>query len=659
MQRIEARLIGQNINNGILVTPNILLQSAAMISLTDVVLQRGGKILLDGVSLVVHSGQRVGFIGGNGCGKSSLFQLLMGKLQPDQGDVSLPRQLRIAHMAQEVAHTDRKAIDYVLDGDTALRLVEQQLRSAEQNEDNQALASAYAEWDTVDGHSAPSRAQQLMYGLGFKAGDDQRPVSGFSGGWRIRLNLAQALMCPSDLLLLDEPTNHLDLDAALWLEQWLLRYQGTLLFISHDRDFLDAVSTHIGHFEQRQIAFYTGNYSAYERQRAERLAQRQAQYQQQQQRISEMQGFVDRFRAKATKARQAQSRIKALEKMELIEAAHVDSPFHFTFFEPQKISNPLLTLRQSELGYGQQSILRQVDISILQGSRIGLLGRNGAGKSTLLKSLTDELSPLSGDKTCAENLRLGYFAQHQLEALDINASALLHLQRLSPNASEQSIRRYLGGFNFRGDEATGPITHFSGGEKARLALAIVVWQKPNLLILDEPTNHLDLDMRQALTAALQSFSGAVILVSHDRHLMRNSVDQFLLVESGTVRDFDGDLDDYQHWLTRSGADREAGNGDTQNTPFKPDRKAQRRLAAQKREQLAPLTRKLKKLEKLMAANEQELTDIEGQLHRTDLYDSANKEELQQLLQRQGKLRQQLDLMEEEWLAVSEELEQSC
>ncbi len=637
---------------------NILIQSAAMISLTDVMLQRGGKVLLDSVNLVVHSGQRVGFIGANGCGKSSLFQLLLGLLQPDQGQVSLPRQLRVAYMAQEVESTNRSALDYVLDGDTELRSIEQQLNRAQENEDNNKLASLYADLDAIDGHSAPSRAQQLLHGLGFASNDDKRLVSDFSGGWRIRLNLAQALMCPSELLLLDEPTNHLDLDASLWLEQWLLRYRGTLLLISHDRDFLDAVSTHIGHIEQSKINLYTGNYSAYERQRAERLAQRQAEYQQQQQRIAEMQRFVDRFRAKATKARQAQSRIKSLARMELIEAAHIDSPFHFSFFEPAKTSNPLLSLVESKLGYAEKTILPQVDLSILEGSRIGLLGRNGAGKSTLLKSLTDDQPLLGGQKVCGENLKIGYFAQHQLEALDINASALLHIQRLSPNASEQSIRRYLGGFNFHGDTATGPITHFSGGEKARLALAIVVWKKPNLLILDEPTNHLDLDMRQALTAALQSFSGAMILVSHDRHLMRNSVDQFLLVADGKIRDFDGDLDDYQHWLTRSGAQGGSVNPATQGLELKQDRKEQRRIAAQKRKQLAPLRQKLKKLEKLMAGDEQELTRIESKLHGTDLYAPSNKDELQQLLQRQGKLRQQMELMEEEWLAVSEELEQS-
>lgn len=627
-----------------------------MISLNEVQLQRGGKPLLEGANLLVHAGQRVGIIGTNGCGKSSLFQLLLGQLHPDAGEVVLPRQLRVSHMAQEVSHSDRSALDYVLDGDVELRATELAICEAQEKEDNQALASAYGKLDAIDGHSAARRAQQLMHGLGFAKDDHLRAVTDFSGGWRIRLNLAQALMCPSDLLLLDEPTNHLDLDASLWLEQWLLRYRGTLLLISHDRDFLDAVATHVAQIERHQIQYYTGNYSACERQRAERLAQQQSEYEKQQARMAEMQRFVDRFRAKATKARQAQSRLKALARMEVIEAAHVDSPFHFQFYESDKKSNPLLSLSEANLGYGSQAILQQVGLSILEGSRIGLLGPNGAGKSTLLKTLVSELPLLAGEMVCGENLRVGYFAQHQLEALDLNASPVLHLQRLSPTASEQSIRNFLGGFNFHGDTATGSILNFSGGEKARLALAIVAWQKPNLLIMDEPTNHLDLEMRQALTAALQSFTGAMILVSHDRHLLRNSVDEFLLVAQGRVREFDGDLDDYQHWLTRnlqpSSADG-AGNG----SEPKVDKKEQRRQAAAQREQLRPLSNKLKNIEKTMTANQTELTSVEARLHDTDLYHDGNKDELQQLLQQQGTLRQRVELLEEEWLAVSEQLEE--
>ncbi|MCF7981794.1 MAG: ATP-binding cassette domain-containing protein, partial [Pseudomonadales bacterium] len=624
-------------------------------------LLRGGKPLLERANLLVHSGQRVGVIGANGCGKSSLFLMLLGKLPPDARELYIPKDRRIAHMAQEVGHSTKTALDHVLDGDTDLRETEQEIKLAEEAADNNALAHAYAKLESLDGYSAPSRAQQLLHGLGFGVADYQRPVKDFSGGWRIRLNLAQALMCPSDILLLDEPTNHLDLDATLWLEQWLLRYQGTLLLISHDRDFLDTVTTHIAHLERHAIHCYTGNYSNYERQRAERLALQQAQYQKQQARVEEIQRFVNRFRAKATKAKQAQSRLKSLARMELIEAAHVDSPFHFSFFEPSKKSNPLISLKKADLGYGEQAILKQVSLIIMEGSRIGLLGPNGAGKSTLLKTLVDELPMLTGEKVLGENLKIGYFAQHQLEALDINASPLLHIQRLSPKSSEQSIRDFLGGFDFRGDMATGSIEHFSGGEKARLALALVVWQKPNLLIMDEPTNHLDLEMRQALTAALQSFSGAMILVSHDRHLLRSSADEFLLVAQGKVREFEGDLEDYQNWLVRVQRDEAAPRQTAEESLTPPaekklDKSQLRRAAAAQREQLKPLTQVIKKLEQQIADNEKELAAIETRLHDTNLYQDSGKDELRTLLQHQGKLREQTEQLEDEWLQQSEALE---
>ena len=632
-----------------------------MISLSDIQLLRGGKPLLEHANLLVHSGQRVGVIGANGCGKSSLFQMLLGKLQPDAGELYIPKDRRIAHMAQEVGHSQQTALDHVLDGDEDLRATEREIARAETEGDNDALAHAYAKLEAIDGYSASSRAQQLLHGLGFGIDDYQRPVKAFSGGWRIRLNLAQALMCPSDLLLLDEPTNHLDLDATLWLEQWLLRYRGTLLLISHDRDFLDMVTTHIAQIERNSIHCYTGNYSNYERQRAERLALQQAQYQKQQARVEEIQRFVTRFRAKATKAKQAQSRLKSLARMELIEAAHVDSPFHFSFFEPGKKSNPLLSLKHADLGYGDQAVLHQVNLIIMEGSRIGLLGPNGAGKSTLLKTLIGELALLSGEKVLGENLKVGYFAQHQLEALDINASPMLHVQRLSPKESEQSIRNFLGGFDFRGDMATDSIEHFSGGEKARLALALVVWQKPNLLIMDEPTNHLDLDMRQALTAALQSFSGAMILVSHDRHLLRSSADEFLLVAHGKVREFEGDLEDYQNWLVRAQRDEGEPNEGLSDSSSggvekKVDKSQLRREAAAQREQLKPLTQAIKKLEQQIANNEKELAAIETRLHDTDLYQDSGKDELRSLLQRQGQLREQTEQLEDQWLQQSEALE---
>ncbi len=630
-----------------------------MIGLNEVSLQRGNKPLLEKANLLVHAGQRVGVIGANGTGKSSLFQLFLGLLHADHGDVVLPKQLRISHMAQEVAHSDRSALDYVLDGDAELRATEAAIEAAHASENNIALAHAFDKLDALDAHTAPSRAQQLLSGLGFGSEDHHRSVSEFSGGWRIRLNLAQALMCPADLMLLDEPTNHLDLDATVWLEQWLLRYQGTLLLISHDRDFLDSVATHVARLHNHQISYYKGNYSAYERQHAERMAQQQANYEKQQAERAHLQKYVDRFKAQATKAKQAQSRIKALGRMEDIAPAHIDSPFHFVFREPPKPSNPLLYLEKASLGYEDKEILGNVGISITPGSRIGLLGPNGAGKSTLIKTLVGDLALRNegGVRHVSDNLHIGYFAQHQLEALDLSVSPITQIQRLSPTVSEQIIRNFLGGFNFHGDVAAGSPENFSGGEKARLALALVVWQKPNLLIMDEPTNHLDLEMCHALTMALQSFSGAMILVSHDRHLLRNSVDQFLLVADGQVQPFDGDLDEYQQWLLKSKQDAGETKGISKVDGQKVDRKEQRRQAAEQRKQLQPLKKKVSKIETGIESNEKELAGIEERLSDTSLYEAANKDELQRLVQQQGLLKQQNEELEEQWVVLHEELDQ--
>src|SRR5690554_2025115 len=554
-----------------------------MIQLQNISLQRGSKFLLESADLTIYPGQKVGLIGANGSGKSTLFQMLLGKLASDTGQVDVPRQWRIAHMAQEVGHTQRSAVDYVLDGDTELRRLEREIANA--GDDGEKLARLYGDMEHILAYSAPARAQQLLNGLGFAPGDDVRPVTDFSGGWRTRLNLAQALMCPSDLLLLDEPTNHLDLDATLWLEQWLQRYPGTLIIISHDRDFLDAVVQRVVSIENHKLNSYTGNYSAYERQRAERLSQQQATYEKQQERIAHMQAYVDRFRAKATKARQAQSRLKALERMETVVPAHVDSPFQFSFFPPGKMSSPLINLAQADIGYGPPPVLHDVGLSVLPDTRIGLLGPNGAGKSSLIKTLAGQLPLLAGECVTGENFSLGYFAQDQLKALDLNASAAVHIQRLSPEAREQEIRNFLGGFGFMGDRVFETIRHFSGGEKARLALALITWQKPNVLLLDEPTNHLDLDMRQALTLALQDFEGAVIVVSHDRHLLRNTVDEFVLVAEGRVTDFDGDLDDYYRWLLA----RRQQQASPERESAADSKKALRQQAAARREQLKPLT----------------------------------------------------------------------
>lgn len=628
-----------------------------MIKLDQISLQRGSKFLLEHASAVFHTGQKIALIGANGSGKSSLFQLILGHLAADEGDASIPEQWRIAHMAQEVATNQRRAVDYVIDGDEQLRRIEAEIKDAEEKDNHEILGQLYEQMDSIDGYNARVRAEQLLLGLGFQLSDKDKPANSFSGGWRIRLNLAQALMSPSDLLLLDEPTNHLDLDAELWLEQWLQRYQGSLLLISHDRDFIDSVCEGIVHIEHKQLTSYRGNYSSFERQRAERLAQQQANYEKQQQRKEEIHNFVRRFRAKATKAKQAQSRLKELQRMEDIAPAHIDSPFNFVFPEPDKFSDPLLNLSNAGLGYGNETIVSRVNLSIHPGSRIGLLGANGAGKSTLIKSLAGEIKLLEGEFTGGDNLKLGYFSQHQLEALDLAASPALHLQRLSPTASEQAIRNFLGGFNFHGDMALEAIEHFSGGEKARLAMAIVVWQKPNLLLLDEPTNHLDLEMCHALTVALQAFEGAVIVVSHDRHLLRNTVDQFLLVADGRASIYDGDLNDYSQWLmSRSKNVKAVDPSHNTGIDSAANKKEQRQQAANQRQKLNPLRNAIKKIEQEMAKTQLSLEQLETSLTDGSLYEADNKQQLQALLQQQGQLRAVKETQEERWFELTEEIE---
>ena len=628
-----------------------------MITLDNISLQRGSKILLADTGLRIHDGQKVGLIGANGTGKTTLFKVLSGALGTDQGNVSIPGNWRIAQMVQEVADCDRSALDFVLDGDPEFRRLQQAIATTDPAQGD-TLAKLYSEFEHVDGYTAEARAQALLHGLGFRKDDDQRPVNDFSGGWRIRLNLAQALMCPADLLLLDEPTNHLDLDTTWWLEQRLQQFKGTLLIISHDRDFLDNTISHIAHIEHQQINLYSGNYSGFERQRSERLAQQQQLYERQQSQIAEIEKFVNRFRAKATKARQAQSRLKALERLQVIAPAHVDSPFQFQIPCADKTSQPLLQLAQSQLGYGDTPILNGVNLRIESTSRLGLLGPNGAGKSTLVKSLVGDIPLLQGTRTCGEHLAIGYFNQHQLEALDLEASPALHIQRLSPKAREQDIRNFLGDFDFRGDRAFETIRHFSGGEKARLALALIAWQKPNLLLLDEPTNHLDLDMREALTLALQAYPGAVVVISHDRHLLRNTVDEFVLVANGGIDAFDGDLEDYHQWLSQHQNAQASDNKQTATSDSgdKVDKKAQRQQAAQLRKQLQPLKNQLKKLEAAVDRQQQQLDDIEQQLADPDLYLDEHKQQLQELLQQQATLKTGLESDEEQWLAVTDEYE---
>jgi len=639
-----------------------------MIALRQVSLQRGTQALLEGADLTLHAGHKAGIVGPNGAGKSSLFKLLLGELAPDRGEVEMSGGQRIAHMAQEVEALDRAIVDYVLDGDRELRATEAALEAAREAHDAHREADLHGAIEALDGYSAPARAAQLLVGLGFAQADLVRPLSDFSGGWRMRVNLARTLFMPSDLLLLDEPTNHLDLDALLWLEQWLARYPGTLLLISHDRDFLDAVCDHIVHFDRQNLVLYRGNYSTFERTRAEKLALQQAEAAKQQARREEIESFVARFRAKATKARQAQSRLKMLERMGDIAVAHADSPFHFTIPAADKTSHPLLVLDEARLGYrhadgGETVQLDNVRLTLLPGQRIGLLGPNGAGKSTLIKSLTGELPLLGGARVPGEHLAIGYFAQHQLEGLDLASTPFMHVQRLSPKASEQEIRNFLGGFGFQGDDAFGEVGRFSGGEKARLALALVAWQKPNLLLLDEPTNHLDLEMREALTEALAAFEGTVIIVSHDRHLLRATVDEFWRVADHRVEPFDGDLEDYRAWLKarlegeRREARAEKGERQAESAAPKEDRRAARRAAAELREKLRPLKKQRDRAEQAMEKVQAELAEVEEALGDAALYtDAERKAELTATLARQGELKSRLEDLEAEWLAAEEALE---
>jgi len=631
-----------------------------MITLRDITLRRGPDPLLASASATIHPGHKVGLVGANGTGKSSLFALLRGQLSVDAGDVGIPADWVIAHMAQETPALERPALEFTLDGDGELRRIEREMAAAQAADDGEAIAHAHARFDAARGYSAPARAAELLDGLGFTREQQSWPVAHFSGGWRVRLNLARALMCRSDLLLLDEPTNHLDLEAVLWLEQWLRAYPGTLLLISHDRDFLDAVAEEILHIERRQLTLYRGGYTQFERQRGERLAQQQAMHEKQEREIAHLQAFIDRFRAKATKARAAQSRIKALERMERVAPAHVDSPFHFDFREPPAAANPMLSLQDVSLGYDETPVLSGVRLGLRPGARLGLLGPNGAGKSTLVRALAGELDPIDGRIVRGRNVRVGYFAQHQLEQLDATASPLLHLHRLDPQAPEQTLRDFLGGFGFQGDQATEPAGPLSGGEKARLVLAILVWQRPNLLLLDEPTNHLDLEMRHALTVALQGYDGAVVTVSHDRHLLNSTVDDYLLVADGGVREFAGDLETYRQWLTDR---RRAAPGPREQTAPAADRsaagrKASRKQDAQRRAALKPLRDRVLRLVREIEALDGELAEIEIALANPALYETDGKQRLSELLQRQGELKRRHDDLETEWIEAEGTLEEA-
>ncbi len=631
-----------------------------MLKLEKLALRRGPLLLFEDVSMTISTGAKLGLTGANGCGKSSLLSLILGQLQPDEGDFSVSPNWVVAHVAQESDASERSAIEVVMDGDHELRECQQRLARAEASGDGNEISACHIRLEEIDGYQAQSRAAKLLTGLSFSEEDMQRPMRDFSGGWRMRIQLASALMCRSDLLLLDEPTNHLDLDAVIWLEQWLKRYPGTLIMISHDRDFLDAVVTRIAHVEQQHIRLYSGNYSAFEKLRAERLAQQQSNYVKQQKTIKHMQSFVDRFKAKATKAKQAQSRVKALERMALIAPAHVDSPFHFEFARPDALPGFLMRIDEACAGYDDVTILNKINLTLLPGERIGLLGLNGAGKSTLIKLIAGEVQPQSGLIERAKDLKVGYFAQHQLEQLDPQASALLHLQRLDQRASEKELRSYLGGFNFQGDKVLEPVAPFSGGEKARLVLALLIWQRPNLLLLDEPTNHLDLEMRLALNNAIQAFEGSVILVSHDRHLLRTVCDDLLLVDRGQVQAFKQEVDDYPRWLAeRRSMKLDDAPGDAaaaQNQP-PPDRRQQKKREADFRKTIQPHKQRQKRLEREVEKLEQKLSQGEARLADTDMYQDDAKEELQALLFSQAEYKKQLEQVEQEWFDLSEQIEQ--
>ena len=635
-----------------------------MLKFDNVTLRRGTRVLFAEANFSVFRNEKVGITGENGSGKSSLMALVRGALQPDAGQFSMPGNLEVAQVAQELEPSDQRALDFVLDGDAALRAIEARITTAEAADvPGEKLAELHAQLAAAGGYDAPARAAQLMDGLGFAPGDAQRTVREFSGGWRVRLNLARALMCRSDLLLLDEPTNHLDLDAIVWLEQWLRNYPGTLLLIAHDREFLDRVVGRIINIEQGKATLYRGNYSDFEVQRAAQLAQQSALYERQQRQIAHMQAFVDRFRAQATKARQAQSRIKALERLQRIAPAHIDSPFQFRFAEPARLPRPLLALENQATGYGERSLLTQVSLTIYPGDRIALLGRNGTGKSTLVKLLAGELAATAGTRTDARDLSIGYFAQHQLEQLDVQDSPLGNLRRTSVasgrEAPEQELRDYLAGFGFMGDRVFEPVAPFSGGEKARLVLGLVAWRKPNLLLLDEPTNHLDLEMRQALAMALQDYAGAVVMVSHDRHLLRTVSDSLYVVHEGRVREFDGDLDDYAGWLAGTAstarATPDSGAGHAGATTAE-DRKQRKRDEAGQRARLAPLRKAVQDSERQLEQLARQIAALDVQLADESLYSDANKKKLLDITAQRAQLARDTEATELAWLQASEALE---
>jgi ATP-binding cassette subfamily F protein 3 len=663
-----------------------------MIRFLNVSLMRGTKPLLEGVDLTLNPGDKIGLIGANGAGKSSLFAMLRNELHPDQGEIDFPAKWRMAYVAQETPALDRAALDYAIDGDVHLRALEAELARLEaqpESSDNGiAIGEIYSALADADSYTVQSRGEQLLLGLGFTLDQMQQPVASFSGGWRMRLNLAQALMCPSELLLLDEPTNHLDLDAIIWLEDWLKRYPGTLIIISHDRDFLDEIVNVVVHIDERKLKRYSGNYSGFERQRAAQMILAAGALEKQTRQRAHLESFVNRFKAQASKARQAQSRMKALAKMEELAPLRAAAEFSFEFREPLSAPNPLLVMEDVDAGYhlldehgdkvGAKTIVSGIKFSLQIGQRIGLLGVNGAGKSTLIKTIAGELAPLTGDATLGKGLSIGYFAQHQVEMLRHDESPLWHLAKIAPTVREQELRNFLGGFNFPGTMVTSPIAPFSGGEKARLALALIVWQRPNLLLLDEPTNHLDLETREALTMALAQFEGTLVVVSHDRHLLRATTDQFIIVADGRLQPFDGDLDDYKDWLFQTklgkGTDVLPAAGKDNKTSYPStspiaaattpapavDKKEQKRVEAGERQRIAalkkPIENKVKRLEESIAKRNAQKAEVDAKLLEPSAYDAANKAKLKTLLADQAFYAKDLAQLEGEWMELQEQLE---
>ena len=630
-----------------------------MLQLNQVSLRRGDRLLFTNASLQAHFGQRLGVTGANGSGKSSLFDAILGRLEVEAGSISLDPEYRIAHVAQESPASAQTALDFVLDGDIELRALQATLQLAHAASPTEEHHAAWAQLEAIDGYTAESRAARLLHGLGFQQDELQQSVNAFSGGWRMRLNLAQALMCRSDLLLLDEPTNHLDLPTILWLESWLNRYPGILFLISHDRDFLDGVCTRIVQLEHQQATVYSGNYSQFEKLRGEQLSQQQALYAKQQREINHIRSYVDRFRYKASKARQAQSRLKMLDRMTQIAPAHVDSQFHFSIPRPEKQPQHLLQLTDVVAGYaGKPSVLTSVNLHVAAGDRLGLLGVNGAGKSTLVKALANGSTVLKGERIIHRDTRIGYFTQHQLDLLQPELSPLEHIQAQHPEVREQELRNYLGGFGFSNDRIFDPVEPFSGGEKARLVLALIIHQRPNLLLLDEPTNHLDLEMRQALSMALVEYEGALVLISHDRHLLRMVCDELVIVHDGEVEVFDESLDEYSAWLARRESIKPSSFPEQPGTGKSPGRREVRQQEAQRRVELKPLTDRVRKLEGEMTNLREQLQALELHLADEGLYrDGTRKSELTGLLKTQAGHKVALEQLEWDWLEASEALEQ--